>query len=154
MMGTKQRRFAPLINVSVEELVPQDHFYRYLEHILDLSFVRELYFDGTQVKANADLDSLTPRFAVEAREAMQGHLAALFPEADSQQEAVERVTDSPPPVDTSKDTTCSVPIPLPIVLPEVQREELEAENASRHDWIAQEGRQQREVHGLYRRTAD
>jgi hypothetical protein len=50
--------------------------------------------------------------------------------------------------------TCSVPIPLPIVLPEAQREELEAENASRHDWIAQEGRQQREVHGLYRRTAD
>jgi hypothetical protein len=28
MMGTKERRFAPLINVSVEELVPQDHFYR------------------------------------------------------------------------------------------------------------------------------
>jgi transposase len=41
MMGTKQRRFAPLINVSVEELVPQDHFYRHLERTLDLSFVRE-----------------------------------------------------------------------------------------------------------------
>src|SRR6266436_9580849 len=41
MMGTKVRRFAPLINVSVEELVPQDHFYRHLEHTLDLSFVRE-----------------------------------------------------------------------------------------------------------------
>src|SRR5260221_406136 len=41
MMGTKQRRFAPLIKVSVEELVPQDHFYRHLERTLDLSFVRE-----------------------------------------------------------------------------------------------------------------
>lgn len=248
MMGSKERHFAPLINVSLEELAPHDHFYRHLERTLDLSFVREfvhetyagggrpsidpivffklqlvmffegirserqlmrhaadrlsvrwyvgydlneplpdhssltrirerygldvfrrffeamveqcqqaklvwgreLYFDGTQVKANADLDSLTPRFAVEAREAFQEHLAALFPEADSQQEAAERVTDSPPPVDT----TCSVPIPLPIVLPEAQREELEAENTSRHDWIAQEGRQQRDVHGLYHRTAD
>ena len=41
MMGTKARHFAPLINVSVEELVPHDHFYRHLERTLDLSFVRE-----------------------------------------------------------------------------------------------------------------
>src|SRR6266567_3913333 len=41
MMGQKERRFAPLINVSLEELVPQDHFYRHLERILDLSIVRE-----------------------------------------------------------------------------------------------------------------
>jgi transposase len=41
MMGTKERHFAPLINVSVEQLVPQDHFYRHLERTLDLSFVRE-----------------------------------------------------------------------------------------------------------------
>ena len=41
MMGTKERNFAPLINVTLEELVPQDHFYRHLERTLDLSFVRE-----------------------------------------------------------------------------------------------------------------
>jgi transposase len=41
MMGTKERHFAPLINVSVEQLVPQDHFYRHVERTLDLSFVRE-----------------------------------------------------------------------------------------------------------------
>jgi hypothetical protein len=50
MMGTKERRFAPLINMSLEELVPQDHFYRHLERTLDLSFVREfvqeMYADG------------------------------------------------------------------------------------------------------------
>src|SRR6266571_444613 len=41
MMGSKERHFAPLIHVSLEELVPQDHFYRHLERTLDLSFVRE-----------------------------------------------------------------------------------------------------------------
>src|SRR6266496_859705 len=40
MMGRKERHFAPLINVSVEQLVPRDHFYRHLERTLDLSFVR------------------------------------------------------------------------------------------------------------------
>ena len=41
MMGTKERHFAPLINMSLEELVPPDHFYRHLERTLDLCFVRE-----------------------------------------------------------------------------------------------------------------
>jgi transposase len=41
MMGQKERCFAPLVKVSLEELVPHDHFYRHLEHTLDLSFVRE-----------------------------------------------------------------------------------------------------------------
>jgi len=41
ILGTKTRNFAPLINVSLEELVPQDHFYRHLERTLDLLFVRE-----------------------------------------------------------------------------------------------------------------
>jgi hypothetical protein len=41
MMGSKERHFAPLVNVSLEALVPLDHFYRHLERTLDLSFVRE-----------------------------------------------------------------------------------------------------------------
>ena len=41
MMGRKQRSFARLIQVSVEDLVLADHFYRHLERSLDLSFVRE-----------------------------------------------------------------------------------------------------------------
>src|SRR5260370_24714064 len=41
MMGSKERHFAPLIHVSLEELVPKDHFYRHLERSLDLSFVYE-----------------------------------------------------------------------------------------------------------------
>jgi transposase len=43
MMGTKKRAFAPLPDdLSLEELVPKDNFYRRLEARLDLSFVREL----------------------------------------------------------------------------------------------------------------
>ena len=59
-------------------------FRRFFEAIVEqcreakLVWGKELYFDSTQVNANADLDSLTPRFAVEAREAIQEHLAALF----------------------------------------------------------------------------
>src|SRR5262249_8617280 len=41
---------------------------------------RELYFDATHVLADASLDSLTARFAVEAGEALHAHLAALFPD--------------------------------------------------------------------------
>ena len=43
MMGTKIRSFSPLPHdLSLEDLVPQDHFYRRLQARLDLSFVREL----------------------------------------------------------------------------------------------------------------
>ena len=40
-MGSKERAFTPLVNVSLEHLVPADHFYRHLQKSLDLSFVRE-----------------------------------------------------------------------------------------------------------------
>jgi transposase len=43
MMGTKVRIFATLPeDLSLEDLVPEDHHYRRLETRLDLSFVREL----------------------------------------------------------------------------------------------------------------
>jgi len=45
MMGTKIRNFAPLPDLSLEELVPQDNFYRRLEATLDLSLVRDLVRD-------------------------------------------------------------------------------------------------------------
>jgi transposase len=255
MMGTKERHFAPLVNVSLEALVPQDHFYRHLERTLDLSFVREfvhetyaskgrpsldpivffklqlvmffegirserqlmrhaadrlsvrwylgydlsellpdhssltrirerygvdlfrrffeaiveqcqqaglvwgkeLYLDGTQVHANADLDSLTPRFAVEAREAMQAHLAALFSDEDAEHEEQEASGDSahtPNAEATSPVAICPAPLPLPVVLSEPEQEELAAKNAARHDWIAQQGKPQREVRGYYQRTSD
>lgn len=184
MMGQKVRLLTPVSALSLDELVPSDHFYRHLDRVLDLSFVcdlvqdryvtrvgrpsvdpriffklqlvmlfegirserqlmrlaadrlsvrwylgynldeplpdhsiltrirtrygvatsrrffdaiveqcqeaglvwgRELYFDATQVVANAALDSLTPRFAVEAREAIRAHLDALFPGGEVQE---------------------------------------------------------------------
>jgi transposase len=45
MMGTKERNFSPLADLSLEELVPEDNFYRCLERTVDLSFVRELVRD-------------------------------------------------------------------------------------------------------------
>ena len=45
MMGTKMRHFSPLPNLSLEELVPKDNFYRRLDAMLDLSFVRDLVED-------------------------------------------------------------------------------------------------------------
>src|SRR6266536_6513356 len=42
MLGIKTRNFVPLVNVSLEELVPADHFYRQLDQKLDLSFLRGL----------------------------------------------------------------------------------------------------------------
>jgi transposase len=45
MMGTKTRNFTPLPNLSLEELVLKDNFYRRLDATLNLSFVRELTKD-------------------------------------------------------------------------------------------------------------
>jgi transposase len=42
MMGTKARIFTPITAVSFEELVPANHFYRHLDRVVDLSFVRDL----------------------------------------------------------------------------------------------------------------
>jgi transposase len=43
MMGKKERVFSQLPrDVSLEDLVPKDHFYRRLEATLEFSFVREL----------------------------------------------------------------------------------------------------------------
>ena len=58
MMGSKQRHFAPLINVSLEELVPADHFYRQLERTLDLSFVREFVQETYACKGRPSIDPI------------------------------------------------------------------------------------------------
>src|SRR4051794_25873011 len=61
-----------------------DVFQRFFEQIVDLCqeaglvWGKELYFDGTKVEANADFDSLVPRFSYEAKR----HLGDLF--ADEQ----------------------------------------------------------------------
>jgi len=229
-MGIKRRAFAPLVDVSIEDLVPADHFYRHLDAKLDLSFVRELvkdrysqiggpsidpvvffrlqlcmffegirserklmrvvadrlsirlylgydlheplpdhssltkirerhglrifrrffeeivercidaglvwgkelYFDATKVEANASLDSVQPRFVVET------HLAQLF---DDQRKAA--------------DVDAVEPRPLPISAAGDELEELARSNGERHDWIAEDGRQDRRVADPdYQRVSD
>jgi len=240
MMGIKERAFAPLPPVSLDDLVPADHFYRQLEHTLDLAFVRdlvrdayagigrpsvdpvvffklqlvlffedlrserqlmrvvadrlslrwylgydltetlpdhssltrirgrygldifrrffetitaqcvaaglvwgrELYVDSTKVEANAALGSLQPRFAVEA------HLARLFLAGGGE-------TPGPMVDSTEQDDDASVPAPLPAALTEADRSALAERAATRHDWIGEAGRPDRdETSGAYRRTAD
>jgi transposase len=42
MLGIKVRQFAPIERLTLEQLVPPDHFYRQLDRVLDLQFVRAL----------------------------------------------------------------------------------------------------------------
>ena len=77
-----------------------DIFQRFFEQVVDLCqeaglvWGRELYFDATKVEANADLDSLVPRFYHEAKT----HVADLF--ADDAAPADGGATGMPQP------TTC------------------------------------------------
>jgi transposase len=45
MLGHKIREFKPLTAICLEDLVPEDNFYRQVERSIDLSFVRELAAD-------------------------------------------------------------------------------------------------------------
>src|SRR6266540_6238258 len=56
MMGFKERAFAPLVAVSLEELVPQDHFYRHLQRALDLSFVHDLVRESYATLGRPSID--------------------------------------------------------------------------------------------------
>src|SRR5215217_3728957 len=57
MMGIKEREFRPLPdNLSLEELVPKDNFYRRLEGRIDLSFVRELVVERYAAMGRTSID--------------------------------------------------------------------------------------------------
>jgi hypothetical protein len=124
---------------------------------------RELYLDSTQVQANAGRESLTPRFAVEAREALQAHLATLF--ADTQHHTEDNAEDSqgtglgsaPRPAAEADSPVSALlePTPLPVVLTPEQHDALATAHAARHDWLAAAGAQARDVTSRnYQRVAD
>jgi transposase len=57
MMGTKERNFQALPeDISLEDLVPEDNFYRRLQEKLDLSFVRELVEDLYATSGRPSID--------------------------------------------------------------------------------------------------
>jgi transposase len=100
---------------------------------------KELYFDATQVEANAATDAMLPRFYVDA---LNAHLDVLFPD-----DATGAVTNS--------GSTGPTPMSLPVDLPPEVKAEHAVTNAARHDWIAAFGQAEREVqHWNYQRMAD
>ena len=57
MLGPpKSRRLSEPVAASLEDLVPTDHFYRYLERTLDLAFVRDLVRDAYASNGRPSLD--------------------------------------------------------------------------------------------------
>ena len=116
-------------------------FRRFFEAIVEqcreagLVWGKELYFDATQVKANASLDSIAPRFAVEA------HLGELF---------ADGVVD-----ESSPDDGESQLIELPVPITEAGRQQLARANEERHDWLARDGAPDRMIiRDGYRRRSD
>jgi transposase len=145
-------------------------FRRFFEAIVEqcqkahLVWGKELYFDATQVNANASLDSSQPRFAVEA------HLNKLFGtkpseggedngsnqssegSGDGQQTEAQAVTDTE---SVPENSVSNAPVSLPAVASEEVLQGLADQNDGRHDWIDQEGRPDRTVrHGYYQRRTD
>jgi hypothetical protein len=58
MMGVKARVFRPTVNISLEDLVPADHFYRHLDRTLGLAFVRDLVRDRYSAFGRPSIDPL------------------------------------------------------------------------------------------------
>jgi transposase len=56
MLSVKARAFAPLCNHSIEDLVPADNFYRYLDAKLDLSFIRAWVQDSYADRGRPSVD--------------------------------------------------------------------------------------------------
>lgn len=56
MMGSKARIFRPITAVSLEELVPANHFYRQLDRVVDLSFVRDLVKETYAERGRPSID--------------------------------------------------------------------------------------------------
>jgi hypothetical protein len=86
-------------------------------------------------------------------------MEALFAEEPAEQalsdpHAAGHEAPPPPSAETPEVLPPASPTPLPVSLPAAQYEELAEANAARHDWIAEEGRPDREVRGAYQRVAD
>jgi transposase len=117
-------------------------FGRFFEQIVErcaeagLVWGEEFYFDATKVEANASLESITPRFAVEQ------HLRDLFEE-----DPLEG------PDGTSTEAARAAAVGDLYPLPTSEDAELISANAARRDWISKTGHQDREVKGNFYRGA-
>jgi transposase len=123
-------------------------FRRFFEVVVEQCLVaglvwgQELYIDATKVAANASLDSLQPRFAVEA------HLTRLFASAENEGDGGQGNSG------VVKDEG-DEPTRFPVVLTEAVLADSAEGAAARHDWLGCAGRPDRNTRsGTYRRTAD
>jgi transposase len=123
-------------------------FRRFFERIVEMCFEaglvqgKELYFDATKVEANASLDSTRSRSLVEGR--LEEHLRGIFPDD------ARLVQDEDTPEIAASEIAAAVGS-----VGQKERRTLAQRNARQHCWIAEAGRQQREVvRWGYRRTAD
>jgi transposase len=129
-------------------------FEKIVEHCQQAGLVwgQELYIDATKVQANASRDSVKPRFALEA------HLATLFAqEGGAVGEEAEQVLTQEESVssESSQQEKMTSLVELPTAISPELREELSQSNEARHDWIEQDGAQNRSVTGrCYQRVAD
>src|SRR3954451_25238354 len=82
-------------------------FQRFFEHVVELCqqagllWGRELFFDATKVRANAALNSVVPRFYLQAKEQAQEHLTALFADDPEQLPAGTAAPNSAAPKEGS-----------------------------------------------------
>jgi transposase len=58
MLGYKIRNFKPLTAVSLEDLVPEENFYRQVDHSLDLGFVRNLVSKFYSIMGRPSIDPI------------------------------------------------------------------------------------------------
>ncbi|MBO0782781.1 MAG: IS1182 family transposase [Ktedonobacteraceae bacterium] len=129
-------------------------FRRFFEAIVEqcqqarLVWGKELYADATKVQANASIESLKPRFAVEE------HLKTLFA---SQGVSEISETPCPQPLAAPHESTGETPLPR-LLHPDLVKPllaELTQQNSQRHDWIERNGAPDREIiRGTYQRQAD
>src|SRR5215210_5946248 len=175
VMGTKSRDFAPLPNLSLEELVPKDNFCRRLDATLDLSFVRELVRECYASSGRPSVDPVV-FFRLQLEMCFEAGLVwgeeLFFDSAkveanadtdslrsrsiaqnhlkelfeDTGSQEIEDFVTSPPP------SPCAS---VADALPTAGEESLKENNARSEDWISRDGRQDRSFSsGSRKRTAD
>ena len=107
-------------------------FQRFFAHVVELCqaaglvWGTELFFDATKVRANADIDSLVPRWYQRAR----AHLEEVF--ADESGELRDAHPDGAPPTDDASHVT-----DLPSIGPAAEEAQLAAANRALWDLLDQ-----------------
>jgi transposase len=94
-------------------------FERFFEHVVDLCqqagliWGQELFFDATKIRANAALNSVVPRFYLQAKHQAQEHVATLFAEESAPTPTVGAPQEPAPTTDGRSEPRCCADGPVP-----------------------------------------